>query len=34
MAVQVGDAIPEVNLKILGGQGPQDVSTSEIFAGK
>ena len=34
MAVQVGDAIPEVNLKILGGQGPQDISTSEIFAGK
>ena len=34
MAVQIGDAIPEVNLKILGGQGPQDVSTSEIFAGK
>ena len=34
MAVQIGDAIPEVNLKVLGGQGPQDVSTSEIFVGK
>ena len=34
MAVQVGDSIPEVNLKILGEKGPQDVSTSEIFLGK
>ena len=34
MPVQIGDAVPEVNLKVLGGQGPQDVSTSEIFMGK
>jgi len=34
MTVQIGDSIPEVNLKILGGQGPQDISTKEIFSGK
>ena len=34
MPVQIGDAVPEVNLKVLGGQGPQDVSTSAIFMGK
>jgi len=34
MAVEVGDSIPQINLKILGEQGPQDVSTSEIFSGK
>lgn len=34
MAVQVGDSIPDVNLKILGDKGPQDVATAEIFSGK
>ena len=34
MAIQIGDAIPDVNLKVLGGQGPQDVSSGEIFNGK
>ncbi|MEL0064942.1 MAG: peroxiredoxin [Gammaproteobacteria bacterium] len=34
MAVQVGDSIPEVSLKVLGEQGPADISTSEIFSGK
>lgn len=34
MAVQVGDSIPSVNLKVLGEAGPQDVSTDEIFGGK
>ncbi|MBD3647760.1 MAG: peroxiredoxin [Pseudomonadales bacterium] len=34
MAVQVGDKIPDVTLKVLGEKGPQDVSTSDIFAGK
>ena len=34
MAVQVGDSIPEVSLKVLGEQGPGDISTSEIFSGK
>lgn len=34
MAVQVGDSIPAVNLKVLGEKGPADVSTDEIFSGK
>ncbi|MBT4493427.1 MAG: peroxiredoxin [Gammaproteobacteria bacterium] len=34
MTIQVGDSIPDVNLKVLGEQGPADVSTSEIFSGK
>ena len=34
MAVQVGDNIPDVTLKIMGEKGPEDISTSDIFAGK
>lgn len=34
MAVQVGDKIPEVTLKIMGEKGPQDITTAEIFDGK
>ncbi len=34
MAVQVGDAIPEATLKIMGEKGPQDITTAEIFGGK
>ena len=34
MAVQVGDSIPEVTLKIMGEKGPQDITTAEIFGGK
>ena len=34
MAVKVGDAIPEATMKIMGGKGPQDITTSEIFSGK
>ena len=34
MAVQVGDSIPEVTMKIMGDKGPQDISTADIFAGK
>ena len=34
MAIQVGDAIPEVTLKIMGAKGPEDITTSEIFGGK
>ena len=34
MAIQVGDSIPEVVLKIMGEKGPEDISTSEIFGGK
>ena len=34
MAIQVGDSIPEVVLKIMGEKGPEDISTSEIFSEK
>lgn len=34
MAVQVGDKIPAVTLKIMGEKGPQDITTAEIFDGK
>jgi len=34
MAVQVGDKIPEVSVKVMSDQGPKDLSTAEIFAGK
>lgn len=34
MAVQVGDSIPEVTLKVMGEKGPEDLSTKELFSGK
>ena len=34
MAVQVGDKIPEASVKIMSDQGPKDLSTAEMFAGK
>lgn len=34
MAVQVGDKIPEVTLKVMGEKGPEDVKTSDLFGGK
>lgn len=34
MAVQVGDSIPDVTMKIMGEKGPQDISTADIFYGK
>ena len=34
MTVQVGDSIPEVTMKVMGEKGPQDITTSELFAGK
>ena len=34
MAVQVGDSIPEATMKIMGDQGPADITTSDIFSGK
>ena len=34
MAIQVGDAIPQATLKTMGAEGPQDLSTADIFAGK
>lgn len=34
MAVKVGDPVPEVNLKVMGEKGPQNLNTKELFAGK
>ncbi|MYM63645.1 peroxiredoxin [Pseudomaricurvus sp. HS19] len=34
MTITVGDRIPDVSLKIMGAEGPQAVSTSELLAGK
>ena len=34
MAIQVGQSIPECTLKTMGGQGPTDITTDEIFSGK
>lgn len=34
MAISVGDSIPEANLMIMGANGPQGVTTAELFDGK
>ena len=34
MSVQVGDKIPSVSLHTMGAQGPEGISTDEIFSGK
>ena len=34
MTIKVGDKIPACTLKTMGEQGPTDISTDEIFAGK
>lgn len=34
MTISVGDKIPEISLKTPGDNGPADISTTEIFAGK
>ncbi len=34
MAIQVGDKVPGVTLKTMGPQGPEDITTEEIFSGK
>ncbi|MCH7744104.1 MAG: peroxiredoxin [Proteobacteria bacterium] len=34
MAIQVGDSIPDATMKVLGDKGPEDITTSDIFAGK
>lgn len=34
MSIQVGDKIPEATLKVMGENGPQDLATGELFAGK
>ncbi len=34
MTIQVGDKVPGCTLKIMGAEGPQDISTEDIFTGK
>lgn len=34
MTIQVGDKVPSVTLKTMGPNGPEDISTGEIFGGK
>ncbi|MEE4193462.1 MAG: peroxiredoxin [Halieaceae bacterium] len=34
MTIQVGDKVPSVTLKVMGPQGPQDITTDEVFSGK
>jgi glutaredoxin/glutathione-dependent peroxiredoxin len=34
MTIQVGDTLPSGTLKIMGENGPKDVSTDELFKGK
>ena len=34
MTIAVGDRLPDVTFKIMGADGPEDVTTSDVFAGK
>ena len=34
MTIQTGDKVPACTIKIMGEQGPADITTEEIFAGK
>jgi peroxiredoxin len=34
MTIQTGDKVPSCTLKTMGAQGPEDISTDAIFAGK
>ena len=34
MSIQVGDKIPNVTLKVMGANGPEDISTATLFSGK
>jgi peroxiredoxin len=34
MALEVGDSIPDVTLKIMGEKGPQDITTADLFSSK
>ena len=34
MAIQVGDKVPACTMKIMGEQGPADITTEDIFSGK
>jgi glutaredoxin/glutathione-dependent peroxiredoxin len=34
MSINVGDKIPSVTLKVMGKEGPENISTDDIFTGK
>lgn len=34
MTIQTGEKVPNVTLKTMGSEGPQDISTDDIFGGK
>ena len=34
MTISVGDKIPSATLKVMGAEGPKDMTTDELFAGK
>ena len=34
MTVKVGDKVPAATMKVMGAQGPADLTTAELFAGK
>lgn len=34
MSISVGDKVPDISIKTNGPDGPQDISTSSVFAGK
>jgi peroxiredoxin len=34
MTIQAGDKIPSVTLKVMGAEGPENVSTDDLFSGK
>ena len=34
MTIKIGDTLPNVNVQLFGAEGPQGVTTDELFAGK
>ncbi len=34
MSIQIGEKIPSVTLKVMGSEGPEDVTTDALFSGK
>ncbi len=34
MSIQIGDSIPNVELRVMGAEGPEAVNTADLFAGK
>jgi peroxiredoxin len=34
MTIQVGDTVPSATLKVMGSEGPKDITTDELFKGK